>query len=161
MKATNDMPRWVTWVTWIAILAPLPYSVSRLLWAAGIDVGLQEEGAGELDTPGWISLYLVLLAALTEATGLFVHRFVLRGAPARPWFVIGPLLLPISILIPSNIHTARWFLDGFELPPLGGVPQDWWSNWGVWGAAAVFWVWGLALIAATWAYYRRTRPHMA
>jgi hypothetical protein len=34
--------RWVGWITWVAILAPLPYGLSRLLWAAGVPFGISE-----------------------------------------------------------------------------------------------------------------------
>jgi len=59
---------WATSVTWVAILAPLPYSLSRLLWAAGVPFGISPEGLRELDSPGWGSLPILLLALLSEAT---------------------------------------------------------------------------------------------
>ncbi|MBA3262675.1 MAG: hypothetical protein H0T69_09460 [Thermoleophilaceae bacterium] len=30
---------WIFWVSWVAVVAPIPYSLSRVLWAAGIPVG--------------------------------------------------------------------------------------------------------------------------
>jgi hypothetical protein len=35
--------RWIGAVTWLAIVAPPPYSLSRLLWAAGIPVGIDRD----------------------------------------------------------------------------------------------------------------------
>jgi hypothetical protein len=165
---TTTAARWVTPVTWIAILAPLPYSVSRLLWAAGISAGLEDQQAAQLDTPGWASLYLLLLALLTEGTGIFVHAFVLHrrswlprwipfagGRRVNRLLVVAPLLVPIAILAFATIHTAPWFIGGFELPDTStGLDQPWWPNWGVWMPALVFAVWGPALAAATFAYAR-------
>ena len=42
--ATVNQARWVVWVTWTAILAPLPYSLWRMLWAAGIPLGIHPDG---------------------------------------------------------------------------------------------------------------------
>jgi hypothetical protein len=41
--------RWLTAVTWLAILTPIPYGVSRLLWAAGVPAGIDEHLLRESD----------------------------------------------------------------------------------------------------------------
>jgi hypothetical protein len=56
--------RWVAWVTWMAILAPVPYGVSRLRWAAGVPVGIDEWLLHDLGAPGWGSIYIAFLALL-------------------------------------------------------------------------------------------------
>jgi len=157
--------RWTTWVTWIAILVPLPYSLSRVLWAAGIPVGISSGGLRDLDSPGWGSLPIVGLALLAEAMAIFVHAFVLsrartvpawfpvgRGRPVRPWMVIAVLMLPIAILAYANATTAAWLLGLVDIHQ--GVSG---GGWGVWMTAVVFGVWGPALTAATLAYYRHFR----
>lgn len=53
------------------------YSLSRVLWAAGIPVGFSQEGLREIGTPGSGQLGMLALAA--EATAIFVHAFVLAG----------------------------------------------------------------------------------
>jgi hypothetical protein len=45
--------RWVVVVTWVAILAKLPYSLSRVLWAAGVPAGIDRELLREFHSPGW------------------------------------------------------------------------------------------------------------
>lgn len=103
--------RWATWVAWIAILAPLPYSLSRVLWAMGVPVGTTTQGLRDIDIPGSGARYVLMLAVLTEATALFVHRFVLArartlprrlplvgGRAVRPRMVVGVLVVPILIL---------------------------------------------------------------
>jgi hypothetical protein len=42
---------WINAVTWIAIIAPLPYSLSRLLWAAGVPLGIDRQLLDDFNTP--------------------------------------------------------------------------------------------------------------
>jgi hypothetical protein len=44
-------PRWVRWVTWTAIVAPLPYSVSRLIWA--VTMPADNDGLSGWSFWGW------------------------------------------------------------------------------------------------------------
>ena len=160
-SAPARLPRlpWATVVVWIAILAPLPYSLSRLLWAAGVPIGISEQGLDDLGSPGWGSLVLVALAVLTEATALIVHHFVwrrertLRGRPVRPRLVVASLLAPVVILTYANAITAAGVLGVFDAAESGLHGDD----WGVPMTGILFWIWGLALTATTIVYHRRTR----
>jgi hypothetical protein len=158
-------PRRVRWVTWLAVLAPLPYSLSRLLWAAGIPFVISEATLRKFGAPGWVSLHLLLLALLSEGTGLFVHTFVLhrtrtvpnwipvlRGRPVRPGLVIAPLLLPIAVLAFAAGQTADVLFLG-DLP--SGIEAG--ERRGIVMTTVIFWVWGVSLTVATFAYFRRTR----
>ena len=150
--------RWIGWVTWVAILAPLPYSLSRVLWAAGVPIGVDASFLhDDLGAPGLGSLYLLALALLSEATGLFTHVFVHRRArrvPARvPWLggrrvrprtVVGVLCAPLAILWIANAQSIWLALDGIPADDLAHVPA-----WSTWTMVAVFWVWSLALTVAT------------
>ena len=166
MTSTTTGPsRWVTWVTWAAIIAPLPYGVSRLLWAAGLPVGIDAALLREFGAPGWGSAYILVLALLSEGTGIFTHLFLrtrrrtvpdrvplVGGRRVRRGVVIGALLGPIAILANFNATTVPMMLDGFTIPPgNAGMP-----GWSFWGQVATFWVWGLSLSAATFAYWRTT-----
>jgi hypothetical protein len=165
-REARRLPLWAVWVTWIAILAPLPYSLSRLLWAAGIPFGISEPLLDDLEAPGWGSLYIAILALLAEGTAIFTHVFVrsrarrvpgwipvLRGRQVRPLMVISPLLLPIGILTVAYVELVRVMLDGFEIPAdIAGL-----RAWSFWGQAAVFMAWGTALTIATFAYWHATR----
>jgi hypothetical protein len=156
-------PRWVVWITWAAILTPVPYGVSRILWAVGIPLGIDGEGLREeFQTPGWGSLYIVLLVLLTEGTALYTHAFVLSRAHTVPgwipllggrrvwrWLVIAPLLAPIVILASFNSWSLQYILDDFAMPP--EVAEDM-PGWSFWGQVAVFWIWGVSLAIATAAY---------
>lgn len=150
------------WITTLAILAPLPYSVSRLLWAAGLPIGIDEELLREFDSPGAGSLYILLLALLPEATAWFTHVFVasrrrtvparvprLGGRPVDPALVVAPLLAPIGILAGFNLWSLGPIADGFTIPADNeGLP-----GWSFWGQVATFWIWGVSLAIATAVYW--------
>jgi hypothetical protein len=154
-------------VTWIAIIAPLPYSTSRLLWAAGVPVGIDQDLLEDLDAPGWGSLYIVLLAALADVTALLTHVIVrprarvvpqwvpvIGGRPVRPKLVIAALLLPTLVLTWRAALHLRLVFNGFRVPDdISGVP-----SWSLWTQAALVWIWAAALATALLAYHRATRP---
>jgi len=161
--------RWVRWVTWAAILAPLPYSLSRLLWAAGIPLGIEEELLRDFQSPGRGSLYILCLALLPEGTALFTHTFVASqtrtvphripyagGRPVRPALIVAALLPPIVILAGFNAWSLGPITDGFTIPASNaGLP-----GWSFWGQVATFWIWGIALTVATAAYWHATRARV-
>jgi hypothetical protein len=158
---------WQIWICWTAILTPLPYSISRVLWAIGIPLGFSEAQLRSYDIPGWGSLTVLGLAALCEVTAVFVHVFVLRGTralpswipiiggrPVRPGVVIGLLTVPVVILAYANAITAAVLL-GVVTVPEDSASQGGWA--GAWLTGLVFGVWGAALTASVVLYYRRTR----
>lgn len=165
--ATFSTSRWATWATWIAILAPLPYSLSRVLWATGIPVGFSDEGLHEIGIPGSGTLTVLVLVLLAEATAVFVHAFLLspapkvpgwipllRGRPVRPRIVIAVLLLPIAILVYANAISVLTTTGLVEFPDTGSH-QDGWAGAPLTGVVCIVWL--PALTAATLAYHRRTR----
>jgi hypothetical protein len=151
---------------WLAIIAPLPYSLSRLVWAAGIPFGIDEQLLRDFRSPGIGSLYILCLALLPEVTALFTHAFVVsrrRTVPAgvplvgarrvRPALVVTVLLVPIAILAGFNLWSLGPITSGFSIPAdNAGLP-----GWSFWGQVATFWIWGIALTVATAAYWWDTR----
>jgi hypothetical protein len=165
---TRSSRRWRTAIFWIAVLVPVPYGSSRLLWAAGVPIGIDEAFLRELHSPGWGSLGLVALALLSEGTAVFTRVFLapdgVRVVPAwvpvaggrriRPWLVVAPLLAPIAILALANAFTVGLVVDdGFTMP----AGNDGLPAWSFWGQLAIFWIWGASLTAATFLYWRETR----
>jgi hypothetical protein len=163
---------WVLWITWIAVVAPVPYSLSRVLWAAGVPVGITEEFLRELGSPGWGSLGLLVLALVSEGTAVFTHTFIkaraqvvpgwvplLGGRPVRPWTVIGLLLPPIVALAGVNLDGLHELVV-LRRPPASqrlrrrtrlvavGPPDRLPGR-------------GASLTVATFAYWRATRPPAA
>ena len=164
---SESASRWATWVIWLAILAPLPYTLSRVLWAVGIPVGFSSAGLRELDIPGWGSLTVLGLALLAEATAVFVHVVVLsractvprwvplvHGRRVRPRMAIAVLALPIAVLVYALAISASAPLGLLELPDTSPNQEGW---GGAWLTIVVFSVWTPALIATTWIYRLRTR----
>jgi hypothetical protein len=155
--------RWVRVVTAIAIVAPLPYSLSRLLWAAGIPIGIDEDLLREFDSPGVGSLYILLLALLPEITAWFTREFVasrrvtipaslphVGSRSVRRAAVVAALIVPITILTGFNFWSLGPITEGFVIPPENdGLP-----GWSFWGQVATFWVWGVSLTIAVAAYWR-------
>jgi hypothetical protein len=159
--AARGGPRRLGWITTLAIFAPTPYAVSRLLWAAGIPIGIDPEMLhDDFQSPGWGSLQILLLAAMCEATALYTAVFIrnrperVRGRPVRPVLVVVPLLAPIAILAGFNLWAVGLMLEGFAIPAdNAGVP-----GWSFWGQVIIFLVWGVALTVATAAYLLDPRP---
>lgn len=168
MTSTSREPRWSRWITRIAIIAPLPYSLSRLLWAAGIPIGIDSHALQhDLQSPGWGSLGMLILILMTEGTGVYTHVFVgsrprtvpgwiplLRGRAIRPWLVIAPLILPIWILAGFNYWSLPYIADGFAMPDEVSKTLPAWSFW---MQVAIFWVWGVSLAISTGIYWFQTR----
>jgi hypothetical protein len=162
---------WIRWVTWIAILAPLPYTVSRVLWAMGIPLGIDADVLhNELHAPGLGSLFILLLGVAAELTALWTRTYlllrpsrhprwlpILRHRPVRPGVVIAPLLIPILILAGANAMSAPWIANGFER---SADTESNVADWAVSVAAVEFWIWGVSLTIATAAYWlaARTTP---
>jgi hypothetical protein len=154
---------WQVWIVWAAVLAPLPYSLWRLIWAVGIPLGIHPAGLHDfLDSPGLGSIGLLGLALLTECTAIFTYVFVLLRRPTvpgwvpllggrrmPPWLVVAPLLAPIGILATFNHWSLQYIFDGFSMPPevAEGIP-----GWSFWGQVVIFWIWGVSLTAATLTY---------
>lgn len=156
------MSKKVSWVTSIAVIVPLVYGSSRVLWAAGIPIGIDQSLLDELHVPGWGSLYVLALCALSETTALFTHVFLktraervpgwvpgLGGRRASTRLVLGGLAAPLLVL---------WLmmLDSFTIITHGLTQaQEGLPAWSSWAQIATFWAWGISLTLATIAYTAR------
>ncbi len=146
-------------ITWVAVLAPLPYSLQRLIWAAGIPLGIHPDGLHDfLQSPGLGSLGLLGMVLLCEGTAAFTYLFLLAerrtlgGMRVRPWLVIPPLLAPVGILATFNHWSLQYIFSGFTMPGevAEGIP-----GWSFWSQVVIFWVWGVSLTLAIAAYVIR------
>jgi hypothetical protein len=161
---TRVMPsRWMRRITWVAIVAPLPYSVSRVLWAMGIPLGIDADVLhDELHAPGLGSVFILLLGVAAELTAWWTRAFLLerpeayprwlpmlRGRPVRPVVAAAPLALPIAILATVDAMSAPWIVNGFERDADSSSNV---ADWAVSVAAVEFWIWGVSLAVATAAY---------
>jgi hypothetical protein len=155
----DSAARWGRWATYTAAIVPLPYAAIRWAWALGFPLGISKEFLREGQEIGmwWAgaALSTVDLAGVILTLGL-----VQRWGEVFPRWMVGfsgkrvPLALAIvpaslvSVMVTSaGLQAVRGFLsDGF--------PADGWAT----TAPGLLWpVWGVALGAATLAYYYRTR----
>ena len=96
-RPTREPRRWVRVVTWTATLAPVPYSVSRLVWAVGIPLGLL------MSTVTWVGIvvepYLNFLRALPPLgyIGLLIVWFGI-GDTSKIWLLFLAAMPPIHAL---------------------------------------------------------------
>ncbi len=76
---------WITWITWVAVLTPLPYALSRMLWAAASRSGSTVRACARSSN----------------------HRV---GGPSTSRAGPADLLIPIAILATFNYSTILGFL---------------------------------------------------
>jgi hypothetical protein len=144
----------------VAVIAPLPYAATRMAWAFGIPIGIDDE---------------VLRAALTQASWSPAGALALvatggalltTGLSAR-WGEVFPRWLPILgnqrvppalAIVPATIVSILVFASGLSV--LRDTVRD--LLRGESGIAidliGTIWpMWGISLAAATLAYYYRRR----
>lgn len=147
----------------IAVTVPAFYAFTRILWAAGIPLGLTDELYTEGNKVGmWQSGLALAIAALVGA--LLTLGLVQRWGERLPRWT-GPLAsrrVPISLAtIPASIVALALFTGGAGLVRdglLGGMGPggaDPASNWATTGPTYLFPVWALALGWATYTYRAR------
>jgi hypothetical protein len=168
---SEQAPRWMTAATWLAVLAPLLYSCSRVLWALGVPVGIYEKGLDEIGVPSLGGSTYVLGLALASATvGIVTYHVALRDLRSlpRPLPLLGGRQVPPFLLIAAAALTSVFLVTasfGAESPlkpftdPEGFrrsiAPEGWGPTWAFWAQEALFLAWGLSLAIVTFAYWRR------
>lgn len=149
--------RWGRWAVYVAIVIPLVYAASRLLWALNIPFTISREFLDELWDSGavWAGLFLALMACvgslltlgLIQKWGVIWPRWVLglagRRVPPKLPFVAASI---VAITVASAGTTMWMVVDWSEVDSVMGNPGLVWPLWSV------------ALGAAAIAYYLRWRP---
>jgi hypothetical protein len=159
--------RWGRWAVAVAIGIPVVYALTRWAWALGIPLGISREMLREeaRDTPDiWLAGALlasvavggaVLTLGLIQRWGEVYPRWIpyLRGRPVRPRTAIVPASLIAVLVTTAGLHAVHAQILGYypEGAGLGG------RNWGATAPGLLWPLWGVALGAATYAYYLRRR----
>jgi hypothetical protein len=156
--------RWGRWAVAVAVAVPLLYAVTRIAWAMGIPLGIPQSFYDEnVDSGMFIGGLAIALMAIGGA--VLTIGLIQRWGEVYPrwiWFKKGkrvplalamvPAALVTVSIIPAGIMEVRMaFSRGID-------PQD----WGMLGPGLLWPLWGVALGAATVAYYLRRRgecPH--
>ncbi|WP_433199506.1 NYN domain-containing protein [Dactylosporangium sp. CS-047395] len=141
----------------VALLAPLPYEVTRIAWYLGVPLGIPRDFLAMMQaTPGMLEVGLGCAVA-SMAGGVLTHGLVApwgerfprwvpgrSGRPVPPMLAVVPALLVAVVLVPAGLMNLRLSIT--------------WSTWAVAGPGVLWTVWAVALGAAAVAYHLRRRP---
>ncbi|GAA2385751.1 hypothetical protein [Nonomuraea africana] len=154
---------WGRPVTYLAAVLALPYGISRISWAMGIPLGVpegfveagqQSAWAVEAMLGGLCVAGAILTLGLIQRWGEVFPRWIpfLRGRRVPVWLAVAPALCAAAMLIQAGSRLYLWMVTG-EITMTA-------DTWGAFGPGLSWLPWGLALVAATYAYYlrRRARP---
>ncbi len=151
--------RWGRWAVYVAVAIPLIYAVTRYAWLLGIPLLVNDAFVDELHADGgawagaWLATFAVIGAVLTlglvQRWGERFPRWMLglagRPVPIKlavvPASVVSVLVTSAGLSLSTQLSAFSGMVDGFWIY----VPQLLWP------------VWGVALGAATLAYYLRRR----
>lgn len=158
--------RWGRWATAVAILIPLAYAATRWAWALGIPLGISEAFLREGQAVGlwWAGAGLATVAVggalltlgLVQHWGEVFPRWIpgLGGRRVPPALAIVPAAIVAVLVTSAGLMFVRLTLSGAigELFPYVGP-----ENWAALAPEMLWPIWGVALAAATLAYYYRRR----
>ena len=167
----NNAARWGRIAVYVAMVAPVLYALSRIIWALGIPLGMSEEAyrhGQEIGT--WIGG--LSLAAFCLVVAALMVGLVQRWGEVFPRWMIGlagrrvPMALAI---IPASLGSVLLFVGGigiwFSLPQMvtnlqasgsEGIGMIWEIVVQV-GPTLLFPVWAVSLAVGTLGYYYRRR----
>jgi hypothetical protein len=153
-------------LTLTAILLPVPYELIRWAWVVGVPVGVTR---GEEIIERWSAqerIGMFVVGSLPLLGGLLTHGL------ARPWGEVYPRWIPrlggrviptAVVVVPASLATILIVTAALSLQRMSlnvaldrvPSPAPDVQGWGAW-VPGLFWLpWGLALGAATYAYWRR------
>ena len=155
----ENAARWGSWAVWLAVVLPLFYAATRIAWAIGIPLGITRAFLREGQEIGmwWAGAALasvdvggaLLTLGLRQRWGEVFPRWIpwARGRRVPPLLAIIPAALVSTLSVAAGLDIVRRFLRE-------GFPAEGWAT----TAPALLWpLWGVALGAATLAYYYRRR----
>jgi hypothetical protein len=148
--------RWGKWAVVVACLAPLPYEATRIAWYVGYPLGITHDFLRMMqDTPGMLEVGLG--AAVASMLGGVLTHGLVRGwgeiYPRWIWFKAGQPVPPALAVVPASVASIVLIPAGLMNFRIDITRESWAVN-----APSILWlVWGVALGAATIAYYLRRR----
>ncbi len=152
--------RWGRVAVIAAIIPPVAYALTRVIWALGWHVGVDLQGSpeGNADLSAGVGLAagaavgVVLTSGLVRPWGERFWAWVPRvgGKPIPVALAVVPATVVAALLLPAGV--------GMSVAVLGGAGvgvNDLGANWAALGTTLMWPVWSLALGAATLAYAAR------
>ncbi len=159
--------RWGKWAVCVAVTIPILYAATRWAWALGIPLGISEEFLREGQAVGlwWAGAGLatvavggaILTLGLTQKWGEIFPRWIpfLSGRRVPPALAIVPASLVSVLVTTAGLMFVRLTLLGTFRLGERALTLD--ENWVALAPELLWPVWGVALGAATLAYYYRRR----
>lgn len=139
----------------IAVLANVPYEITRIAWYFGWPLGITDEFEQMMrDTPYMLDLAL-LMALMAICGSILTHGLVHHWGEVYPrwiWFKAGKRIPPALAIVPASLVAVVLIPAGLMNIRL---QED--NSWGMVLPGTLWVVWGAALGAATYAYYLRRR----
>jgi len=158
--------RWGKWAVAVAVIIPLLYAATRWAWALGIPLGISQEFFREGQAVGlwWAGAALATVAiigalltlGLVQQWGEIFPRWIpiLAGRRVPPGLAIVPALLVAILVTTAGLMFVRLTLLGAISESFTFINEEDWAAL----APELLWpFWGVALAAATLAYYYRRR----
>jgi hypothetical protein len=170
-RVMRDATRWARrgrWFTLAAVLLPIPYEISRWAWAFGFPVGVTT-GAEAIEN--WsmdARIGVFVIGALPLLGGLLTHGLTRPWGETYPRWIprVGGRPIPLAVVIvPATVVTILIVAAATSMQRSSlnvaldrvPAPSPDVEGWGAWAPGLVWLPWGLALGAATYAYWRRRR----
>lgn len=151
--------RWGRWAAYVAAVVPALYAATRLAWLAGIPLGISEAFLGELRDSGavWAGAGL---GAFAVTGSVLTLGLVQRWGEVFPRWMVGLAgrRVPVTLaVVPASLVSVFVTSAGLSLLSSGSL-LDLAGSAGLAVWPMLLWpLWGVALGAATLAYYLRRR----
>jgi hypothetical protein len=164
----DSAARWGRWATYVAVVVPVLYAATRWAWALGFPLGISEEFLREGQEVGlwWAGAALATLAI----GGAIVTLGLIRnwGEIFPSWIpFLGGRRVPIPLaVVPASLVSVLVTTAGLmfvrltltnKLSAILGEGTLSAENWAALAPELLWPLWGVALGAATLAYYYRRR----
>lgn len=158
--------RWGRWAVYVAATMPVVYAVTRLAWALGIPLGISEDLLRSLQESGmWMAGAAlatmgvggsILTLGLIQRWGEVFPRWMpgLAGRRVPPAIAIVPASLVSVLVTTAGLMFIRLQLTG-TLEEVFAFGSE--LRWAAIAPELLWPLWGVALGAATLAYYYRRR----
>jgi hypothetical protein len=148
--------RWGRWAVAVALIAPLPYEITRVSWYLGFPLGISRDFLTMMqDTPGMLEVGLGCAVA-SALGGLLTHGLVSRWGETFPrwvWFRAGRPVPPMPAVIPASIVAVTIIPAALMM----FWTADYRGGWALYVPSMLWIAWGAGLGAATITYYLRRR----
>ncbi len=154
--------RWGRRFVYIAATIPVVYAATRWIWVAGVPLGIDPDfhaegmADGSLWSGAWLASFAlvgsVLTFGLVQRWGEVFPRWMVGLAGRR--VPVGLAVIPASVVAVLVTQGSIGLIYSGVREPFLSLTAD---NWAAIGPTLLWPVWGVALGAATLAYYLRRR----